>query len=986
MRNLLKWCALIVLIGAVSGFAAWAQSTGGGLQGRITDEAGEPVIGATIQVTGPSLQGFQGAATDSEGLYRIPFLPVGSGYSVKVEAPGYNTMIRKGFDVSLGTTISLNFELSQGTDVLDVIGSAPVVDTRTTETGAIISDQIINSIPLGRDSANIAYLAPSAVPNMRGVADMGPAIGGASGPENVYIVNGVDVTGSGDALNLTTLNFDFIEATEVKTGGMDAEWGAATGGAINSVTKSGSNEFHGGMFLYYWSDDLGASERSLKSHTVTNQIEGQKIWDLGGFIGGYFIKDKLWFFLAYDYNKEEQNWTAEGTDANVTLNGQPSYSWARTSGYKNDIKNPQYAFKMTWNISPNHRAVFSFFGDQDKRTRYRSLNNPSPIASATADDRKNWALSAQWNATWTPNFFTEALIARRSTKDTTYPTNQAAMDNWGYYYRYGSGTYAGYQVIPTGPYNSYDTSTRAIDLGSYLPSLGGRTFLDVKDVSDQLRLKFTNLFNAAGRHELVYGMQYYDINYDQDFNYTGPGFTELYAGNHFAGQTTQGGAVIRWQPSGSSSSGYLFRAQGFMNSQYKQTTQKYTAFHIQDNWNITDYFMLKLGVRYDKIDMKGGDDVVAPGRKMKIDSQWAYRLGFTWDIAHNGKSKLYGFLGRYYERVPQDMAIRALSTEYFHFSYFEDYNLSIPVDHPGYHYTYGLDPTIITGGPGGGGIKGAYNDEAIVGFQYEIAPDFSVGARAIYRSLGRAIEDISVDGANQYIVTNPGAWTDVWVPDVFGRVDGNGDPYRYKFPRPVRIYSALEITADKRFSNNWQLAGSYVMSRLKGNYEGLFSNDNGQLDPNITSKYDIPSLLINSYGLLPNDRTHNLKLYGGYHWDFGLDLSARFQLMSGNPISALGADDAYGTNEGFSHRRGTAGRTPTIWFIDVGIQYNWKLGFSTLGFRADIFNLTNEQRTTRVDQTFNNVDTSPGQTYPYFKEELAHQRARRMRLALRWTF
>ena len=221
---------------------------------------------------------------------------------------------------------------------------------------------------------------------------------------------------------------------------------------------------------------------------------------------------------------------------------------------------------------------------------------------------------------------------------------------------------------------------------------------------------------------------------------------------------------------------------------------------------------------------------------------------------------------------------------------------------------------------------------------------------------------------------------------MFGRVDGNGDPYRYKFPRPVRIYSALEITADKRFSNNWQLAGSYVMSRLKGNYEGLFSNDNCQLDPNITSKYDIPSLLINSYGLLPNDRTHNLKLYGGYHWDFGLDLSARFQLMSGNPISALGADDAYGTNEGFSHRRGTAGRTPTIWFIDVGIQYNSKLGFSTLGFRADIFNLTNEQRTTRVDQTFNNVDTSPGQTYPYFKEELAHQRARRMRLALRWTF
>jgi hypothetical protein len=222
----------------------------------------------------------------------------------------------------------------------------------------------------------------------------------------------------------------------------------------------------------------------------------------------------------------------------------------------------------------------------------------------------------------------------------------------------------------------------------------------------------------------------------------------------------------------------------------------------------------------------------------------------------------------------------------------------------------------------------------------------------------------------------------MWVPDPFGRPG-----YRWRFPKPVRIYKALEITMDKRFSNHWMMQGSYVLSRLEGNYEGLYSNDNGQLDPNITSKYDIPSLLVNGYGLLPNDRTHVLKLYGGYFFEnIPLELSANFTLQSGIPISALGADDAYGINEGFCKVRGTAGRAPTLWALDLGAQYTFKIWKSNLALRADIFNVTNEQRTTTVDQTYNTVSTADAQNWPYFKMETAHQQARRIRLAIRWTF
>jgi hypothetical protein len=145
--------------------------------------------------------------------------------------------------------------------------------------------------------------------------------------------------------------------------------------------------------------------------------------------------------------------------------------------------------------------------------------------------------------------------------------------------------------------------------------------------------------------------------------------------------------------------------------------------------------------------------------------------------------------------------------------------------------------------------------------------------------------------------------------------------------------------------------------------------------------------MVDSYGILPNDRTHVLHVYGGYFFpSFPLELSGSFTLQSGRPISKLGADDLYGYNEGFCAPRGTAGRTPTIWSLDLGVQYTFKLWKTNLALRADIFNVTNEQRTTSVDEMYNQFSCENVQTWRYFKNETAHQQARRIRLAVRWTF
>jgi hypothetical protein len=1022
MRNALKWSALFLLCAAVAAVAVFAQSTGGGLQGKVTDASGQPVIGATIKVTGPAVQGFLGAATDINGEYRIPFVPAGKNYTVQVEAQGFNSVVRSGIDIPLGTTISLPFQLGQGTSTITVVGAAPIIDVKKAETGATISDTMINAIPMGRGSSNIAYLSPGAVSS--GLAGA-PSINGASGPENSYLVNGIEVVGSADGINNMGLNFDFIEATEVKTGGLDAEYGGLMGGQVNQITKAGGNEFHGGIFMYYFDSSWAANSRTIDNpEIVTNNPGSMTQWDLGGFLGGYIVKDKLWFFTSYDYNKTKMDFNPQtGTDPNLLLNGQNAWSWARATGYENNYRDPQYAMKLTWNVNQNHKLSLSFFGDRYNADYWANRQNYDATAAPYNDNMDNYGVTLQWNATWTPKFFTEAVIGTRRTFENVTPNNAAAMNNWGYYYRYSASTYGGYQVIPLARNTPSGVYT---NLTSYLPSLGGLTYEYTTDENDQLRIKATNLFNVGKtKMELSYGVQYFDITYNYNFNYTGPGVTDAHdviydAGsgavidNPFYGQTSPGGAVIRWQSSVLSPSGFIFRPQYFMNDQNKHTEQKYYAYWAQDNWSLTDYFMLKLGVRLDQIHMDGQQNTAnipdslyrashggvdpynlsnGSPRHVRIDDEWAPRVGFTWDVAHNGKSKLYGFFGQYYERIPNDMAIRALTDEYFAFSYYSDYQLTTPFYYPaGYPalyqaggYTYGFHPTQIQGGPGGGKLKGSYNEEWILGFQYEVASDLTMGVRAIYRSLGRVIEDISLDGGYTYIVTNPDQWNGYF--EEAPRTENGVTTYgMYTFPKPVRIYRGLEITMDKRFSNHWQMGGSYVLSRLEGNYEGLFSNDNGQLDPNVTSKYDLPQLLVNAYGLLPNDRTHVLHLYGSYSFDWGLDLGANFTLMSGTPISQYGADDLYGTNEGFCFPRGTAGRTPTIWSLDASAQYNIKLFKTNLGLRVDVFNVTNQQATTAVDQTWNVEDVGSNKNWDYWGKETAHQQERRIRVAVRWTF
>jgi hypothetical protein len=296
-----------------------------------------------------------------------------------------------------------------------------------------------------------------------------------------------------------------------------------------------------------------------------------------------------------------------------------------------------------------------------------------------------------------------------------------------------------------------------------------------------------------------------------------------------------------------------------------------------------------------------------------------------------------------------------------------------------------------------------YQDEFILGSEYQFAGYWSAGARYVKRSLGRVIEDFGT-------FTNPDDPL-----ELTGYVIGNpaegffGEP----FDAPHRTYDALELTLQRRLHDNWQLYASYVYSRARGNYEGLYMSGYDQLDPNITALYDIPSFGVNSLGKLRADKPYQFKVHGSYTFDWGLTASEGLTVSAGSPISANGPEivNGYGDGTIFLLERGSQGRTPVLWNFDLHLDY--RLPFTAknsprqLSVVLDVLNLFNRHGVMEVDTDYiyegmdgidawedpSNLDAFGNPKYnpnlpnsPYYKTPTLWQLPRTVQLGIRFTF
>jgi hypothetical protein len=288
-------------------------------------------------------------------------------------------------------------------------------------------------------------------------------------------------------------------------------------------------------------------------------------------------------------------------------------------------------------------------------------------------------------------------------------------------------------------------------------------------------------------------------------------------------------------------------------------------------------------------------------------------------------------------------------------------------------------------------------NETAAGMEYEVAKDLALGLRGVYRAQGTVIEDGSFDEGLTYFLFNPGE------SETERRACAS--PFGC-FGRARRYYRALEITATKRFTTNYQFIASYVYSSLIGNYEGLFRNDDGQFIGHFTSLFDLQSLLANEYGRLPNDRPNQLKFDGSYRTPWNLLVSGSFRAQSGIPFNALIPHPIYGDDEGFGVPRGTAivpedapggikagrNRTPTTYQLDLGAYYPIKVSENRqLSLQLNWFNVTNAQRAIRLDETFHTNSGIPGANFiqfpnPFYGAGTIFQFPSSLRLGIKFQF
>ncbi len=369
------------------------------------------------------------------------------------------------------------------------------------------------------------------------------------------------------------------------------------------------------------------------------------------------------------------------------------------------------------------------------------------------------------------------------------------------------------------------------------------------------------------------------------------------------------------------------------------------AFFIQDEIQIGDRWTLLAGLRADSFDSTGTKTEEDRNARLKfgLKDMIGPRVGLVWNPVGKGQSKLFAHFARSYESVPlylNTFALGGVGDNYYFFRYPENGELP-SAQNPGVLFSSFSTRAVFAVASN---LKAQHNDEYLLGAEYQFGQDLSLGLTGVYREVGDVLEDFSIDDGQTFILGNPGG--------TITRNPVTGVPLDQAvvFGRPVRKYRALQLSFQRRLRESWQLAGSYVYSRNEGNYVGLIS---GGLTPHITPDFDLPELGQNASGLLPTDRTHQVKLYGSYRWSFGLTTGFFTQYLSGTPISKVGYHEFYGPFR-FITPRGSAGRTPAVFTVDLHTEYpiRFAKGHLTVALFADLFNLTNSQKPIAVDQVW----------------------------------
>ncbi len=914
--------AIPFLFLALAAPIAFAQTTGD-IVGRVTDEQGGALPGVAVEATSASFQGTRTSITDTTGTYRLVLLPPGT-YKVTASLQGF-AKLESTVTVALGKTSTNDVKLRpSATAEVIVSGTAPLVDQDSTTIGDNIDSRQMKSLPTGRNYTSIVQISAGVSTQNANTAAFANSIvvNGSTGLENSFVIDGVVTSGVEYGAQGKELNYEFIQELEVKTGGYQAEFGRSTGGIINVITKSGGNEYHGEAFVYYDNNSLQANNKHPEDSELYSFVSGYNRLDWGFALGGFALKDTLWFFGAYDRVEN----TTKQTVTTGPIAGQPADTdSARNLG----------SAKLTWMLNSSNSIVGSYF--QDPRNDTGAVNDGAhPV-----------------NGPYT------TFIGLQKFGGSDYSLRYSGL--------FGSSWVVAAQGALHQEQNSVDPGLPGGDEIQYIDTANANLesggFGLIQDKKFKRYLGTASVTKYLGNNEIKGGIEYMEDQAEvvkrmsggqQVTIYDNPGGAPVYS--HFY-----------WTiPTAS-------LPDNVPTSQLTATPYHRTySFYLQDTVTLLPNLTFSVGLRYDNQQVFSGDGT----RQINLTDSWAPRVGFTWDPTRDNKTKVFGSFGYFYEQIPMDLVIRSYSSErqptIYNFdptSIVPDVNAAQVVD----------DQNAVR--QGGGKIFGGFNDltdnglsgqylrEGIFGIEREIFSNVAVGARYVYRDLPQVVEDYLCSTDGDYCVGNP---TEDRMKYLFS-LDYNT---QFLAPKAKRIYRGYQFDVTKRFSDNWTILASYVYATLKGNYDGTFSpytQPRGTADPNISALYDYYDFFtrgsvvngvaqpVTANGYLSNDRRSVAKLSGVYVTPFNLSLGLVTYYQTGTPISRIGFSDAYTRPEFFLDTRGSEGRVAASYDADVHLGYPLQLGPVSLSFLVDIFNVLNTQKVIAVDQRYNLSEfTNPG--------------------------
>ncbi len=900
------------------------SGTKGGLQGNVTDSSGAVVPGATVTLSGASDS--RTLTTNGSGHWEVVDLTPGP-YSISVEREGFSKTVAKGIDVEINRVNGVNLVLQTGAvaQTVQVDATATTIDTGSTALSSNLTSSFYSQVPVARDVGSLFYTAPG-VTNSGGTGTANPSIGGSTGLENQYIADGVNITDGGyggigvyspiyGSLG-TGINLTFIQEVQVKEGAFEPKYGNGDGGIVQIVTKSGGTAYHGALAAFFAPDAFSAGQRYADDYfdrqNVHGHIASEPQFDasaeVGGYVPGVHLKDRLFFFGAYNPALNKVFWLA------------PSAAGIFSHGpYTNKTTINSYAAKITFKLNEGTNIDASVFSDPSKTNAGYGYANQDTFPFFPNLNLQNETGFSRWNyGTRSETLHFSSSLSPTWQLDMSGSAKRSHFNEVGLQNVYQIVDYSG--VVQAGNYTAqglgYTQNPTTHDYGFGIDT--------------------EKTVNFHGQHTFSLGWGYTHSIYALNKAYSGGYFafpSENIAGipaSQFVGSPALIGAqtnaafllrsavdpvtglvtcAVTDCPLYNGVPVYLQQSRGIYSSPIAETSSVNMAIYGNDNFQLNRYVTLNAGLRWDE------EQLNAVTQSFVFNDNWSPRLGINIDPFGDRKSKIFFNWGRYTQSFPQDGALRDLSNELdintVNWKPEADANNNVVIGSGGTVVPVLDAAHLISGDPAAGKqgtnvstsggaspifiaphTKMNFEEEYVFGVERQFG-GFDVSARYMDRRLLRIIEDssgVSPEGAlagipQQFVVGNLSAATDLFVneveqaypvggpvpancPDDYGQqfdsvgnpvggacgfnADVAGDPTPDGkpdgFSNPRRHYQSFELEANKSFSHNFMLRANYRYAKLFGNYEGLYRNDNGQSDPSISSLYDFTNGVLGLLG------------------------------------------------------------------------------------------------------------------------------------------